>query len=58
MNKTFRPWSPRQSLLLPPSPLEWLPQDHLAHFILDGVDELDLSAIVGKYEREERGYPP
>lgn len=44
--------------MLPPSPLEWLPQDHLAHFILDVVDELDLSTIVGKYEREERGYPP
>ena len=58
MSKTYRAWAPRQSFLLPPSPLDWLPQDHLAHFILDVVDELDLSAIVGKYEREERGYPP
>jgi transposase len=38
--------------------MDWLPQDHLARFILDVVDELDLSAIVEKYEREERGYPP
>jgi transposase len=38
--------------------MDWLPQDHLARFILDVVDELDLSAIVAKYEREERGYPP
>ena len=30
---------------------------HLARFILDVVDELNLSAIVGRYEREERGYP-
>ena len=37
MTKTFRPYEPRQSLLFPPSPLDWLPEDHLAHFILERV---------------------
>ncbi len=31
--------------MLPPSPLEWLPENHLAYFVLDVVDEVELSAI-------------
>lgn len=58
MSKTFRPWEPRQSYLLPPSPRDWLPEDHLAYFILDMVETLDLSPIFSHYERELRGYPP
>jgi transposase len=58
VSKTFRPYAPRQAFLLPPSPLEWLPQDHLALFILDIVQELDLSPIYAHYERELRGFPP
>jgi transposase/IS5 family transposase len=57
--KTFRPLPDRrQRLLLPPSLDEWLPQDHLAYFVLDVVEQLDLSAIYAHYERELRGYPP
>jgi hypothetical protein len=56
--KTFRPYSPRQSFLLPPSPLVWLPEGHLAYFILDVVSQLDLGKILEPYEREERGFPP
>jgi transposase len=37
---------------------DWLPEDHLARFISDIVDELDLSSIYAYYERESRGYPP
>jgi hypothetical protein len=44
--KTFRPWNPEQTLLLPPSPVEWLPEQHLAFFLLDMAAELDLSAIL------------
>ena len=43
---------------MPPSPLEWLPEDHLARFIMDVVSQLDLSAIYRHYERELRGLPP
>ncbi len=58
MSKTYRPWEPRQSFLLPPSPLDWLPMGHLSRFLLDVVDELDLTSIVSVYERELRGSPP
>ena len=58
MSKTYRPYLPTQGFLLPPSPLDWLPEDHLARFILDTVGELDLSELYGYYERERRGYPP
>jgi hypothetical protein len=56
--KTYRPYSPRQSFLFPPSPQDWLDEDHLAYFILDVVTQLDLSEIFAPYEREERGFPP
>ncbi|RPJ81313.1 MAG: IS1182 family transposase [Acidobacteria bacterium] len=58
MAKTFRPYVPEQDFLLPPSLREWLPSDHLAYFVSDLVDQLDLAAIVAPYEREERGFPP
>lgn len=58
MAKTYRPYVPEQDLLLPPSLREWLPEDHLAYFVSDLIDQLDLSAITAVYEDEERGYPP
>jgi transposase len=58
MAKTYRPYVPEQDLLLPPSLREWLPEDHLAFFVSDLIDQLDLSAITSAYEDEERGYPP
>jgi transposase len=57
MAKTFRPYEPDQMLLMPPSLSEWVPEGHLARFIGDVVDALDLSVIEDSYE-EERGYPP
>lgn len=60
--KRYRPWSPKQSFLLPPSPLEWLPEGHLAYFLLDVVEQLDLSeierAIHAKDPRGNRPYSP
>ncbi|MCI0184916.1 hypothetical protein [Sulfoacidibacillus ferrooxidans] len=32
--------------------------NHLAHFVNDTVDQIDLSPIFAVYERESRGYPP
>jgi transposase len=57
MPKTFRPYEPDQLLLMPPALSDWVPEEHLARFVSDVVDGLDLSAIEGAYE-EERGYPP
>ena len=58
MAKTYRPYVPEQDLLLPPSLRDWLPEGHLAYFVSDLVDQLDLSAITTVYEAEDRGYPP
>jgi transposase len=58
MSKTFRPYEPDQIFLMPISMQEWLPGNHLAYFISDVVDNLDLSAITERYAGEERGYPP
>ena len=58
MSKTCLPYDPEQQLLLPQALQEWLPEDHLAYFISDIVDQLDLSEITARYEGERRGGPP
>src|SRR5215470_2224035 len=56
--KSYRAYVPEQDLLLPPSLGEWLPEDHLAYFVSDVVDQMDLRAIESVYEEEDRGQPP
>ena len=56
MSKTFRPYEPDQRFLMPASMRDWLPANHLAYFISDVVDQLDLSKITERYKYEERGY--
>jgi transposase len=58
MAKAYRAYLPEQDLLLPPSLRDWLPENHLAHFVSDVVDQLDLGAIESAYETEEGGQPP
>lgn len=58
MSKRYRVYEPDQMFLLPPSLREWLAEDHLAYFVSDLVDDLDLSEIEAVYEDEERGQPP
>jgi len=58
MGKIYRAYLPEQDFLLPPSLRNWLPEDHLAYFVSDVVEQLDLSAIESVYEEEERGQPP
>jgi transposase len=58
MTKTYRPYQPEQDFLLPPSLRDWLPENHLAYFVSDLVDQLDLSAIYAVYEQDLRGQPP
>ena len=45
MRKSYKPWRPAESFLFPPSPRDWLPDGHLAYFILDLVEQFDLGAI-------------
>jgi transposase len=58
MGKSYRPYLPEQEFLLPPSLRDWLPENHLAYFVSDLVDDLDLSAIESVYEKNWRGQPP
>ena len=58
MGKTYRRYLPEQKLLLPPDLRDWLPDEHLAYFVGELVDELDLGAIESRYEAETRGQPP
>lgn len=57
--KRYKPWSPTQTHLLPPSPEEWLPDDHLVYFLLDVMPALDFGAIEAKYQaKDPRGTQP
>ena len=58
MGKSYRPYYPDEELLLPPSLRDWLPERHLAYFVSDVVDNLDLSAMDAVYGSEKRGQPP
>ena len=49
MTTSYQSYTPGQSLLLLPSVDEWLPSGHLAYFISDMVDTLDLSAFHARY---------
>lgn len=44
-----------QLMLMPPSIRDWLPEDHLAFFVLDTVTELDLSEFFAAYRADGRG---
>lgn len=44
-----------QLLLMPPPVRDWLPENHLAFFVLDVVEELDLQAFYGAYRGDGRG---
>jgi transposase len=58
MAKRYRVYEPDQLFLMPASLREWLGEDHLAYFVSDLVDDLNLSEIEAVYEDEERGQPP
>jgi transposase len=58
MAKQYRAYEPDQLFLMPSSLREWLGEDHLAYFVSDLVDDLNLSEIEAVYEDEERGQPP
>jgi len=61
MSTRYRRYAPDQALLLPPSLQEWLPEEHLAYFISDTIDQLDLGAFYEIYQgdgRRNRPYDP
>jgi len=50
MPTSYLPYEPNQDLLLPHSLREWLPEDHLAHYISETIEALDLRAFYARYE--------
>ena len=48
----------RPAFLLPASLQDWLPADHLVHFLVDIVDRWNLPACQSRYEQERRMGPP
>ena len=56
--RTFRPYEPDDLWLLPPSPRDWLPEDHLAYFVADLVEALNLAPILATYGGVTRGSAP
>ncbi len=57
MSQTFIGCDRDQELLLPPSLREWLPEGHLAWFVLAAVEEMDLSGFYGAYRHDGHGRP-
>lgn len=57
MEKIFKPCD-RKQMLLPPSLMDWLPKGRLAYFLLDVVEQLDVSNIYSSYQGDGRGQPP
>ena len=53
MTKRFRGCDLDQSLLLPPSLHDWLPQSHLARFIADIMQELDTAPFYAEYQGQD-----
>jgi len=49
MSGKFQPINRNTAYLLPPSLQDWLPEKHLARFVVDIVDQLDLSELVKRY---------
>src|SRR5215217_5169524 len=55
MAQNFIACDREQELLLPPSLREWLPEGHLAWFVLDAVAEMDLAVFVASYRDDGWG---
>lgn len=51
MTTSYLPYEPGQLRLLPDALQDWLPEGHLAYFISDAIDQLDLSAFHNRYAK-------
>jgi transposase len=55
MNYNFIECNREQSYLLPPSLADWLPEGHLAWFIIDAVGQVDLAPFYERYRPDGVG---
>lgn len=51
MTTSYLPYNPEQLRLMPDALQDWLPEGHLAYFISDAVDQLDLGAFHKRYAK-------
>ncbi|MET3108977.1 transposase [Oxalobacteraceae bacterium GrIS 1.18] len=58
MTTSYLPYEPQQQMLLPHALQEWLPEGHLAYYISDTIDSLDLSAFHARYAKGGPGNQP
>jgi transposase/signal recognition particle subunit SEC65 len=58
MSKRFKDYNQNQIFLFPPSVQDWLPKDHLAYYLSDIVDNLEMKEIFDNYSKDGRGQPP
>lgn len=54
MGTSYRDHNPEQPYLLPPSPRDWLPENHLACFISGTLEQLDLGGLHLRYQGDRR----
>jgi transposase len=55
MAQNFIECDREQVFLMPPSLREWLPEDHLAWFVLEAVEEMDLTEFYAEYGSDGHG---
>ncbi len=55
MPQNFLSCDREQALLLPPDLRDWLPADHLAWFVLDVVEEIDITPLLAAYRQDGWG---
>src|SRR4051812_21672369 len=57
MGQRFVVCDREQSFLMPPDVREWLPENHLAWFVIAAVDEMDRAAFYAAYRVDGRARP-
>jgi transposase len=57
MAQSFIACGREQAFLMPPDVREWLPEGHLAWFVLDAVASIDLTAFYAVYREDGRSRP-
>jgi hypothetical protein len=55
MAQNFLACDREQVFLMPPDVREWLPEGHLAWFVIDAVGAMDLAAFYGAYRQDGHG---
>jgi transposase len=58
MPTSFLPYEPNQNFLLPPSPSEWLPENHLVYFVSEVIERLELEKFYARYDGDGRRNQP